>query len=83
LVYDFRKVACASVTLQGLSLGPLEANSRGARIRTLSASFGGSLLSQEHTPVHNDGARGPAPTQTVASAGPCATKRLQLSTPAP
>jgi eukaryotic-like serine/threonine-protein kinase len=25
--------------------------SRGARIRTLSASFGGSLLSQEHTPM--------------------------------
>ncbi len=45
-----------------------------ARIRTLSASFGGSLLSQEHTPVDNTG-----PGQAIARAGSCFTNLAQLS----
>jgi hypothetical protein len=47
LVHDLRTIACESGTLQGRK----QKLSRGARIRTLCASFGGSLLSQEHAPV--------------------------------
>ncbi len=64
-------------------------DSRGARIRTLCASFGGSLLSQEHTPVFDAPARWPpcrggwtffARDQAVTSADSRARNRSQLAT---
>ena len=55
--------------------------SRGARIRTLSASFGGSLLSQEHTPVESD--PGPCPMPGRCSRSGQEQGRLVRQEPGP
>lgn len=49
LVFDLRRVACRPAHPEGKKV---VTGSEDARIRTLSASFGGSLLSQEHIPVN-------------------------------
>jgi hypothetical protein len=66
LVCDLRRVACGSVTLQGPVLRS-STDSRDARIRTLSASFGDSLLSQEHIPIKTKDSGYSAGVEPVAS----------------